>query len=47
LTGGQYVGVAQVRAPEIAQGKDSVDITYLSVEYLTSVVAATRQSQLE
>ena len=43
----QPVGVAQVRAPEIAQGKDSVDTTHLSVEYLTSVVAATRQSELE
>jgi hypothetical protein len=47
LIGGQHVGVAQVRAPEIVQGKDSIDLTHLGVEYLTSVVAATRQSQLE
>ena len=29
------------------QGKDSIDLTHLGVEYLTSVVAATRQSELE
>jgi len=41
------VGVAQAGAPEVAQGKDGIDHTHLGVEHLTSVVAATRQSELE
>ena len=47
LVSDQHMRVAQAGAPEVVQWQNGIDLAHFDIEYLASVVAAARLSELE